>query len=330
MKVLYIGGTGEISHACLHASAAQGHHCAVFNRGRSPEPLPPTVRQITGDLTDDAAYRALAREHFDVICQFKAYTLADVQRDLDTFSNHTAQYVFISPASAYHKPPTQHHLTEDTPLHNPYWPYSQTKADMEALLFRAHHDQQFPLTVVRPSHTLRTKFPGTFIPGDDHAWRMLHHRPVVIHGDGTALWTITHADDFAQPFSRLLGNPRALGQAFHITTHEAHPWNTIFQFVADALEVTPTFVHVPTDTLVRYNPDFAGPLLGDKAWSTTFDNTKVQSITGPFPPRISLKDALKHSAARFRRDRLPNLKPDPSLHALVDRIAADQLSLGVS
>jgi nucleoside-diphosphate-sugar epimerase len=327
MRVLYIGGTGDISYPCLLASVALGHDCAVFNRGRDAEPLPECVRRITGDLADDASYAQLGQERWDIVCQFKAYSLSEINRDLSLFSGKTGQYLFISTASAYRKPPQHWRITEDEPLSNPFWPYSQAKADMEARLFQAHQAGKLPVTVVRPSHTYRRRFPGTFISGDDHAWRMLHNRPVIIHGDGQALWTLTHADDFAPPFVKLLGHPKALGQAFHIMTDSVFTWDHLFQAVAAALNVQPRFTHVPTQALVRYNPDWAGPLLGDKAWTTLFNTDKLQSLTGPLPHPKPLAEGFAHVAQHVRK-RLESLTPDEKLHAMVDRIAAEQDSLG--
>ena len=327
MKVLYIGGTGEISHSCLFASHAAGHQCAVYNRGRSEQPIPPTARQITGDVNDPAAYGQLAREHFDVVCQFTAYTLADIERDLKVFGGHTGQYVFISTASAYEKPPTRYRITEDVPLRNPYWPYSQTKADMEARLMKAHEARQLPMTIVRPSHTFRRRFPGTFVSGDVHAWRMLNGRPVISHGDGNSLWTLTHSEDFAVPFVKLLGRGEALGEAFHITSDCVYTWDQIFRTMAAVLEAPLSIVHVPTDTLVRYRKEWTGPLLGDKAWCTTFDHSKLTALTGPLPVPRPLEERFAQVVPHYR-ERARNTAPDRELHALLDRIAEEQSRLG--
>ncbi len=326
MRVLYIGGTGRISYACVRHSVEIGQEVTVFNRGRSSEPLPPTVRQITGDLNDPAAYRRLGHEPWDVVCQFKAYDLPRAELDREVFGGRCGQYVFISSASAYRKPPTTWRITEDVPVANPYWPYSQAKADIEHRLLQWHANGELPVTIVRPSHTNRDNFPGTFLGADDLAWRMLNARPTIVHGDGTALWVITHADDFARPFCNLLGNPAALGEAFHITSDEANTWNDILAAMADSLRGTLDPVHVPSETIVKYNPAWTGPLLGDKAWSVWFDNAKVQRVAGDFPPRVSMREGMARAAARHR-DRLTHLNPDPALHALLDRMAEDQRRL---
>jgi nucleoside-diphosphate-sugar epimerase len=326
MKVLYIGGTGEISYACVEAGAAAGQEITVFNRGRNDEPLPPGVTTIRGEL-NDVTYRDLGRRGFDVVCQFLAYAPEQIEQDLAIFGGKVAQYLFISTASAYQKPPRDWRITEETPLGNPFWPYSQVKADMEAMLFRWHEASKLPVTVVRPSHTYRRKFPGTFVSGDDHVWRMLHGRPVIIHGDGTGLWTHTHASDFAKPFVRLLGNPKAIGRAFHVTRPDATTWNAIFQTIGRVLGVEPSFVHVPTATLVKYNPEWTGPLLGDKAWPVEFDLTNLTSAVGECTWTVSMEEGLRSVVPHYRR-RAEAFVPDEKVHALIDRIARGQAALG--
>ena len=321
MRVLYIGGTGEISFDCIHESVRRGHEVTVYNRGHHNAGLPKQCRFVTGDVEDDAAYGRLAAQGFDVVCQFRLFTPAALERDIRLFSGHTGQYVFISSASAYRKPVRGLPITEATPLENPWWEYSRAKAEMEALLQR---QSRLPYTIVRPSHTYRLKMP-TPMPGNIEVSRMLRGKPVVLHGDGESLWTITHAEDFARPFARLLGNPRALGEAFHITGDRAWPWNEIFEAIAAALAVPLTLVHVASETLVRYNPDWAGPLLGDKSPSVTFDNRKVKAVAGDFDCPIDPWRGMKMVAERY-----PPKAGDfePALDALLDRIAAEQGALG--
>ena len=328
MKVLYIGGTGEISTACVRRSVDAGHKVTIFNRGRTGEPLPESVHRITGDMEDAAAYDALGKANFDVVCQFVAYDLARIERDVQVFGGRCGQYVFISTASAYQKPPTRHILTEDVPLANPFWPYSQAKADMEAYLMHRHAEERLLVTIVRPSHTLRTRFPGGIATGDDWAWRMLTGRPIIVHGDGTGLWTLTYATDFAYPFVNLFGKKKALGEAFHITRHlQADMWNTIFEAMGRALGAAPRLVHVPSETLARYDPAWAGPLLGDKAWPVLFDNSKVMAVAGKFECKVSMEECLRRAAEHYRL-RAAAYKPDPARHALLDRVAEEQLRLG--
>jgi len=321
MRVLYIGGTGEISFDCIHESVRLGHEVSVFNRGHHNAGLPDACRRIPGDVTDDAAYGRLAALNFDVICQFRLFTPAALERDLRLFTGHCGQYVFISSASAYRKPVRGLPLTEATPLDNPYWAYSRAKAEMEELL-RAQ--SRLPYTIVRPSHTYRTRMP-TPLPERIEVSRMLRGKPVVLHGDGESLWTVTHAEDFARPFARLLGEKRALGEAFHITGDRAWPWNEIFEAIAAALGMKLKLVHVASETLVRYRPEWEGPLLGDKSPSATFDNRKVKGVAGDFDCPIDPWRGMKMVAQRYPPDADDF---DPALDALLDRIAAEQEALG--
>ena len=321
MRVLYIGGTGEISFDCIHETVRAGHDVTVYNRGHHNRGLPKGCRFVTGDVEDDAAYGRLAATHFDVVCQFRLFTPAALARDLRLFAGHCGQYVFISSASAYRKPVRGLPITERTPLDNPYWPYSRAKAEMEGLL-RAQ--SRLPYTIVRPSHTYRLRMP-TWLSGNTEVSRLLRGKPAVVHGDGESLWTITHAEDFARPFVRLLGNPKALGEAFHITSDRAWPWNEIFEAIGAALHVEPKLVHVASDTLVRYNPEWAGPLLGDKSPSVTFDNRKVKGVVGDFDCPIDPWLGMRMVAERYPP------KPgdyDPGLDALLDRIVEEQEALG--
>jgi nucleoside-diphosphate-sugar epimerase len=329
MKVLYIGGTGEISYECLLRSVAAGHECTLFNRGRDPEPLPAGVRRIVGDMTSQADYDGLGRELFDVVCQFRAYTSDDCQKDLKLFGGRCGQYVFISTASAYQKPPAQGRITEQTPLANPFWEYSRQKARAESLLLDAHREGQLPVTIVRPSLTYRRRFPGTFASGDDWGWRMLAGRPVIVQGDGQALWTYTHARDFAAMFVPLLGNTQALGEAYQIMTDTAYTWEYLFRAVGRTLGVEPKLTFVPTQTLVRYKPEWAGPLLGDKSWASLFDTTKIEQVSGRIAEPVPLTEGFRDVLPRFR-ERMKNFAPDAALHALLDHIAREQNSLGSS
>ena len=319
MRVLYIGGSGEISFDCIHESVRLGHDVSVYNRGNHNLGLPSACRFIKGDITDDAAYGALARERFDVICQFRLFTPEEIRRDIELFTGHCGRYVFISTCSAYQKPVRSLPITERTPLDNPHWLYSRNKAAMEALLTA---QRRLPFVIVRPSLTYRTRLPSPLWPAE--VSRMLRGKPVVRHGDGESLWTATHAEDFARPFARLIGSDRALGEAFHITADGNWTWNEIFRAIAAALKVEPRYVHVPSETLVRYHADWEGPLFGDKTWSVAFDNSKVKSVVGDF----ACKDpwaGTKLVAERYPPSAEP---PDAAIDALLDRIAAEQLAVG--
>ena len=322
MRVLYIGGTGEISFDCIHESVRLGHDVTVYNRGHHNAGLPPECRLVAGDVEDDAAYQRRAGEHFDVVCQFRLFTPEAMQRDIATFTGRCGQYVFISTASAYIKPVPRLPITEDTPLGNPHWAYSRAKAAMEALLQAQH---AMPFTIVRPSHTYRTRMPTPM--GENIAVsRLLRGKPVVVHGDGESLWTVTHAPDFARPFARLLGLPAALGEAFHITSDRSWPWNEILQAVAAALGVAhPVLVHVPSETLVRYHADWEGPLFGDKSVSVTFDNSKVKRVAGDFDCPIDPWQGMRLVAAQYPQSAT---EIDPAIDLLLDRIVTEQEALG--
>jgi nucleoside-diphosphate-sugar epimerase len=325
MRVLYIGGTGEISFACVLESLKLGHDVTVLNRSQTDQELPAAVRQSSGDLTSDQAYAALGDQTFDAVCQFFAFEPARVEQDIAAFAGRTGQYIFISTASAYHKPIDRfERITERTPLTNPFWEYSQKKARMEATLFEAHARGSLPVTVVRPSHTYRRRLPSALGGGDWTARRMLAQQEVIVHGDGTSLWTLTHASDFARPFARLLGNPRALGEAFHITGENVHTWDEILTEMAHALGVEPRLVHVASDTLVRHEPAWKGPLHGDKAPSTVFDNSKVSAVAGPFPTTVAPREGFAAAVPEVRRRLERGAGIDAALDAKVERILRDQ------
>jgi nucleoside-diphosphate-sugar epimerase len=320
VRVLYIGGSGEISFECIHESVRLGHDVTVYNRGHHNAGLPADVRFITGDIEDNAAYGALAAEKFDVVCQFRIFTPKAIERDVALFTGHCGQYLFISSASAYAKPVRNLPITEATPLRNPYWAYSRDKAAMEAVL---QHQTKLPYTIVRPSHTYRANFP-TALGGE--VSRMLRGKPVIVHGDGESLWTLTHARDFARPFARLLGAPRALGEAFHITGDRSWSWNEIFLAIGAAVGVEqPDIVHVASDTLVRYNAEWEGPLLGDKSASVQFDNSKVKSVAGDFDCRVDLWRGMR-LVADIRPPSASDF--DAATDALYDRVIIEQNRLG--
>ena len=325
MKVLYVGGTGQISFDCVHESVRSGHETWVFNRGNSNAGLPAEVQYLTGDFEDDAAYGVIAEQGFDAVCQFRVFGVDKLQRDLDLLAGKVSQYVFISSASAYQKPVTVQFITEDVPLVNPYWEYSRNKAACEALLA----DQSaLPYTIVRPSHTSRDMLIDAMGGGDRVASRMLRSKPVVVHGDGTSLWTVTASADFAPPFVKLLGNDLALNEAFHLTADHTYSWNTLYHALAEALGVAADLVHIPTDTLVKYNPDWEGPLWGDKSWSVQFDNTKIKSVVGDFDCPTPLDAFMADRVAAFRARGGGDQPIDGEMEALFDRLASEQRSLG--
>ena len=287
--------------------------------------MPAGVSVIAGDMDDAATYGELGDRKFDVVCQFRAYTAAQMKKDIAAFAGKTGQYVFISSASAYQKPARHYVITEKTPLENPYWQYSRDKIACETML---REQSALPWTIVRPSHTVRTGLPLAIGNDDAVARRMLRGAPVIVHGDGHSLWTVTRSADFAVPFVKLLGNGQALGEDFQITNDRAFTWDEIVTAIAAGLGVEPKIVHVPTDTLVRYNKEWEGPLVGDKCWSALFDNSKVKRVAGDFTCADDLTTILEESIAHFKvRDATADQDPH-ELDPLMDRICQEQAALG--
>ena len=327
-SVLYIGGTGTISAACVRRSLERGHDVTVLNRGTGRKALPDGVCTLEADVRDAASVRAaVGNEEFDVVTDFVAFTPDHVRTDLDLFEGRTGQYVFISSASAYEKPPRVLPVTEATPLRNPFWQYSRNKIACEGMLDAARRDHGFPVTIVRPSHTYDERLLPTMGGWTDIA-RMRAGRPVIVHGDGTSLWTITHADDFAVAFAGLLGNPAAIGEAFTITGTHAPSWNQIYGWLAEAAGVAePDLVHVASDTIAAFAPDLGPTLLGDKAHSMLFDSSKVAALVPEFRTTITFDEGARRILAHY--DAHPEAqRTDADLDALFDRMAAHARSAG--
>jgi nucleoside-diphosphate-sugar epimerase len=279
MRVLFLGGTGIISSACARVALEQGIELAALVRGRtSSRPLPDGVEALHADVRDESSLdAALSDRRFDAVVDFVAYTPEHVGADLRRFAGRVGQYVFISSASAYRKPLASLPIVEATPLANPHWAYSRDKIACEEMLWRAWRDEGVPVTIVRPSHTYdRTSVPTT--GGWTDIERMRRGDPVVVHGDGTSLWVLTHHHDFARAFVGLLGNPKAIGEAFHITGDELCTWNEIYGALGRAAGVEPHLVHVSSDTVARNVPEWGPGILGDKAHSVIFDNTKIKRV----------------------------------------------------
>jgi nucleoside-diphosphate-sugar epimerase len=304
MKVLFIGGTGFISTAVSRMAVDLGFELHLLNRGRRGA-VPPGSQAIVADIHHPGeAESALQDRRFDVVVDWIAYQVEDVERDLKLFQGRTGQFIFISSASAYQKPPSHYIITESTPLSNPYWHYARGKIECEERLMRAHNEAGFPVTVVRPSLTYDPNFPiaiggwGSYTLPD----RLKRGLPIIVHGDGTSLWVVTHAEDFARGFLGLIGNPAALGQAFHITSDEVLTWNQIYQTIAEALGVQARVVHIPSDFIARVAPDLKGTLLGDKAWSTVFDNSKIKHFVPEFQAAIPFRAGIRRTLAWFDAD----------------------------
>ncbi len=304
MKVLFIGGTGIISTAVSRQALRRGIELFHLNRGQRETDLS-GVQQLTADIHQLAdVRRALRGLTFDVVVDWIAYTPDDIERDLALFQDRVRQFIFISSASAYQTPPAHPVITESTPLANPYWQYSRDKIACEERLMRAYREQAFPVTIVRPSHTYDTNFPIAIGGWTSYTLpdRLKRGLPVIVHGDGSSLWVVTHSEDFARGFLGLLGNGRTLGHAFHITTDEVLTWNQIYETLADALGVQADIVHIPTDFIVKVAPDQAGGLLGDKTWSVIFDNSKIKSFVPGFQATIPFHEGIRRTLAWFDAD----------------------------
>jgi nucleoside-diphosphate-sugar epimerase len=302
-KILFIGGTGIMSSACAELAVQRGHEVTVLNRGTtSARSVPDGVEVVPGDIRHVESTRsALAGREFDVAVNWVAYTPDHVRQDVELFAGRVRQYVFISSASAYQTPPARLPVVESTPLRNPFWRYSRDKIACEQLLTAGYREDGFPVTVVRPSHT----YDRTAVPFDG-GWtvvaRMRAGKPVVVHGDGTSLWTLTHATDFATGFVPLLGHPRAIGDTFHITTDDFLTWNQIAHALAAAAGVEAQLVHVPSDAIAAADATWGAGLLGDKAHSLVFDNSHLRGLVPDFRPTISFEQGAQEIVAWHDED----------------------------
>lgn len=321
MKILFIGGTGVISSACSALALERGLDLYLLNRGQSQRPVPPHAKLIPSDIRrPETVAEALGSLHFDCVVDWVAYNPDHIHTDLELFRGRTDQYIFISSASAYHKPPRFLPITESTPLHNPWWEYSRNKAACETLLMDEYTDSGFPVTIVRPSHT----YDQTLLPfhgGYTTLGRMIAGQPVVVPGDGTSLWTLTHHKDFAVGMVGLLGNPHAVGEAFHITSDEWLSWNQIYELVARAAGVEPRLVHVPSDLIAAFDPVWGASLLGDKSHSVIFDNSKIRRLVPDFHPVIPFWQGAKEIVAWYTADSARQ-GINPTLNSLQDRLIA--------
>ena len=324
MKVLFIGGTGIISSACSQLALDRGIDLYLLNRGESIRPVPEGAKVIRGDIRDpQSVIQTLDDQTFDAVVDWVAFTPEHIQNDLEIFQDRTGQFVFISSASAYQTPPARLPVTESTPLENPIWKYSQDKIACENLLMQAYHDQEFPVTIVRPSHTYdRTMLPftGRYTVVD----RMRRGKKVIVHGDGTSLWVLTHHTDFAVGFVGLLGNPAAIGEAFQITSDELLTWNQIFETVAEAAGTQADIIHIPSEVIARYDREWGAGLLGDKMHSMVFDNSKIKKFVPEFNAQIPFSQGAKEIIKWHDSD--PGHKlVDDQFNSVVDRIISAYL-----
>ncbi len=329
MKVLFIGGTGIISSACSVLAVSRGIELYHLNRGKSASLRPISgVKTIQADIRNYAETdQALGEHKFDVVVNWIGFTPAQIQADIDMFSSRTAQYVYISSAATYETPPSSLPIREDTPLSNPYWEYARIKIACEALLRKSYRDQGFPVTIVRPSHT----YDKTLIPlqgGITTLMRLKQELPVVVHGDGSSIWTLTHHKDFAKGLVGLLGKEDAINQAYHITSDEWLSWDNIFRLMGSAMGVEPNMVHIPSDVIATYDPVFGEGLLGDKTHSMIFDNSKIKALVPDFSAEISFEQGAREIVAWYEAD-AARQKVDPHLNSLFEKMIQDYSSVGL-
>ena len=337
MRILMIGGTGTISSAITRQLTASGHDLWLLNRGHRKDEVPTGVRQIIADIDDtDEVLRQIGDAQFDAVCEFIGFLPSQVERDIRLFKGRTRQYVYISSASAYNKPAANHVITEGTTLANPYWEYSRNKIACEELLLKAYREEGFPVTIVRPSHTYCERAVPVSVHGLKGSWqvlkRMQEGKPVIVHGDGSSLWTLTWNEDFASGFIGLLGNPKAIGEAFQIMSDEQLTWNQIYECVARALHVTPRLYHVSSDFLAVTSPkawDFTGNLLGDKAVTVVFDCSKLKRVVPGFQAVTRFDEGVRRCVDHILAH--PELQvEDPDFDAWCDRVIEAQESVARS
>lgn len=302
MKVLFIGGTGVISSACTEQCAQNGIDLTVLNRGRTDRTIPENVKVIKADIRNPEQVKSvLMNATFDVVVDWIAYTPEHVSNDYEIFKDKISQFIFISSASVYQKPPNCLPIKETEPLINPFWDYSRNKISCEKYLRRAYQECNFPVTIVRPSHTYdRTKI--ALSGGYTALSRMREGKKVIIHGDGTSLWTLTHHQDFARGFLGLLGKSKSIGEAYHITSDEVLTWNQICGIFAKVLNIQANIIHIPSEFIHRFDKEWGAGLLGDKAHCMIFDNTKIKLINPGFQAEIPFRQGAKEILTWYDED----------------------------
>jgi nucleoside-diphosphate-sugar epimerase len=327
MKVLFIGGTGTISSAITRQLLEQGHELYLLNRGSRNGEFPGAAKEIRGDIKDEADIAAKIKNlEFDVMADFITFTAEDAERDYRLFKGKTKQYLCFSSASAYQKPLQNYLITESTPLANPYWQYSRDKIAMEDFLIKKYREEGYPVTIVRPSHTYDERKIPLGVHGGRGSWqpakRIMEGKPVIIHGDGTSLWTMTHNSDFARAFIGLLGNPHAIGETVGITSDETLTWNQIYAAIAAALGKPLKAVHVSSEFLAATSDyDYTGGLIGDKANSVVFDNTKLKRLVPGFTAKVRFDRGIRETIEYILAHRELQID-DPDFDAWCDRVIA--------
>ena len=331
MKILMIGGTGTISSAITRQLAESDNELWLLNRGTRKHEVPASVKQIIADIDDEAeALRQIGDTQFDAVCEFIGFLPSQVERDIRLFKGRTRQYVYISSASAYNKPAASHIISEGTTLANPYWEYSRNKIACEELLMKTYREEGFPVTIIRPSHTYCERSVPLSVHGLKGPWqvlkRMMEGKPVLVHGDGSSLWTVTWNEDFAKGFIGLLGNPKAIGEAFQIMSDEQLTWNQIYECVAKALHTKANLYHVSSDFLAATCPkewDFTGNLLGDKAVTVVFDCRKLKRAVPGFCATTRFDEGVRRCVDYILAH--PELQEeDPEFDAWCDKVIKAQ------
>lgn len=323
MKVLFIGGTGNISSAVSRLAISKGIDLTLLQRGNRGIDIP-GVTYLMQDINQSSQVAAaLKGQQFDVVVNWINFKVADIERDIELFRNIAKQYIFISSASVYQKPLEYPVITESTPLCNPFWEYSRNKIACEERLMQAYRNEGFPVTIVRPSHTYDTVFPVALGSWNDFTIvdRMRRDGKIIVHGDGSSIWTITHSEDFAKGFIGLLGNSQAIGEAFHITSDELLTWNQIYQTLANAAGAEANIIHIPSDFIVNIEPEQCGNLYGDKMGSTIFDNTKIKRFVLDFKATIPFSEGIRRTIAWYEADPA-RMRIINNNNAMLDRIIA--------
>jgi nucleoside-diphosphate-sugar epimerase len=329
MKALFIGGTGTISSGIAKRAISLGWQLYLLNRGNRGDRVPAGATVISGDINggEESIAALIEGMEFDVVVDFIAFVPGQIERDVHLFAGKTRQFIFISSASAYQKPLNHYLITESTPLSNPLWEYSRNKIACEEFLNAEYRNSGFPCTIIRPSHTYDDRYLPVAIHGKKGSWqvvdRILKGKPVLVHGDGASLWTLTHSDDFAKAFCGIMGNPAAIGETFQITSDETLSWDQIYDRIALALGVPATKYHIATDFLASCDPEFLGTLSGDKANSVVFDNSKIKRFVGDFHPAIDFAEGARR-CVQYLMDNPAAQVPDPEFDFFCERIIAAQ------
>ena len=303
MKVLFIGGTGNISTSVSRLCIERGIDLYLLNRGKREINIPGS-KLIKSDINDEGLKSELQKHDWDAVVDWIVFTPQELGRDINLFRNKTKQYIFISSASAYQKPPSHPVITESTPLYNPYWEYSRNKIACEERLNQLYRDENFPITIVRPSLTYDNVIPAAIGGWTEYTIidRMKKGQEIIVHGDGSSLWTITHAEDFAKGFVGLLGHQQAIGHSFHITSDEILTWDQIYEAIGAAANVKPNIIHISSDFICKQEPSLLGSLIGDKSYSVIFDNTKIKTFVPGFTAVIPFSEGIKRTLAWFEAD----------------------------